>query len=338
MASDIRTELKLVDVSKSEDTLWDEFVAKSPQGSVFQSTSWINLIAQSFKVSPTRLFCLRNDQPVGGLLFFETKKIFWKVATPTPLAPFTSPLLYAPEDEKTHKRISNCLNISTTFAYYMNKNLDFWILDTPYTFSDPRAFQWQGANIQPRHTYVVDLKNKENIIKNYNQSTRKKIKSAEQEDYDLFESNDPSHLINLISKSYHRHNRNPLIEDKNLTRFMKSAIMLPNVKLFYVAAQGEIKSARLIVEDIHTIYDLLAGSDEHTGSASVYLVNHLLTKYCQSHQNFDFMGADHPDIEQFKRGFGGELRQGFRISGRVGFPLSLLVKLNEYRLNKMREL
>ena len=119
---------------------------------------------------------------------------------------------------------------------------------------------------------------------------------------------------------------------------MKSVITLPNVKLFYVAAQGKIKSARLIVEDNQTIYDLLAGSDDDRGLASVYLVNHLLTTYCQSHQNFDFMGADHPEIEQFKRGFGGELRQGFRISGSVGFPLSLLVKLNEYRLNKIREL
>lgn len=143
---------------------------------------------------------------------------------------------------------------------------------------------------------------------------------------------------NLFQKSYYRHNRNPLLPEIMLEKIIKPMIKLPNVKLYYLSMQNRVRSARLIVEDRQIVYDLLAGGDDETGFASAYLISNILTRYCHSHRQFDFMGADHPDIEKFKRGFGGELRQGFRISGKVGFPLSMLIKLNEYRLNKNREL
>jgi len=53
---------------------------------------------------------------------------------------------------------------------------------------------------------------------------------------------------------------------------------------------------------------------------------------------FDFMGADHPVIEQFKRGFGGNLCQQFRISAEPGFIFSCLIRANEFRLIRKRRL
>jgi len=338
MMSEIRSELKIIDVTKSDDALWDTFVSRSPQGTFFQNSAWINLIEPLYNIRSKRLFCLRNDQPVGGLQYYETRKLFWKVITPTPLVPFSAPLLYAANDEKLQKRVSNYLNISSAFAKYLNNNLDFWILDAPHTFSDARSFIWKGALVEPRYTYVVNLDDEKGISANFNQSTRKKLKLAEKENIIMIESEDPSELITLFSKSYHRHNRTPLIDEKILVKLLRALIILPNVKLYYVSIRNHIKSARLVVIDGQTVYDLLAGSDDDTGIASVYLISQLLLKYCQSNQYFDFMGADHPDIEQFKRGFGGELKQGFRISGKAKFPLSMLIKLNEYRLNKKRDI
>ncbi len=214
MMSESRIELKIVEAAKSDDALWDEFIAHSPQGTFFQSTTWADLIAQSFNRTCRRLFCLRNDRPVGCLIIFESKKLFWKVATPTPLFPFTAPVFYKPQDERSQKTISNYLNISSAFGKYLDENYAFWILDAPHTFQDTRSFIWQGASVTPRYTYIVTLKDKEVLYSRFNQSTRKKLKLTEREDFRMFESDDPSDLIELISKSYHRHGRYPLISRK----------------------------------------------------------------------------------------------------------------------------
>jgi hypothetical protein len=53
---------------------------------------------------------------------------------------------------------------------------------------------------------------------------------------------------------------------------------------------------------------------------------------------FDFLGADHEQIEHFKRGFGGELLHGFKISSQPGFPLSWLLNLREQVHKRKRNL
>ena len=101
MISESRIELKIVKAATSDNALWDEFIVHSPQGTFFQSIAWSDMIAQSFNRNCKRLFCLRNNMPVGCLILYENKKLFWKVATPTPLFPFTAPSFYKPQDEQS---------------------------------------------------------------------------------------------------------------------------------------------------------------------------------------------------------------------------------------------
>ena len=94
-------------------------------------------------------------------------------------------------------------------------------------------------------------------------------------------------------------------------------------------------AGRLVVIDNMTVYDLLAGSEDKTGFGSTFLVAKILEKFAETKECFDFLGADHPQIEQFKRGFGGDLTQGFRITNKTKKPLSWIIGI--YRKYLYRE-
>jgi len=279
---------------------------------------------------------MKHDQPMGGMIFFTHKKLIWKMITPTAFFPFCAPIFYLPVDEKSQKIIHNQLKITARFEDYLTRNYDYWVLDIPSTIQDIRSFLWKGACVEPRYSYIVSLKNKEQIINNFNQSIRKKLKQAENQRAVVRESSDTTLLAELIDTSYRRHGMKPMVSEDNLRKLLNKIIDLDNVNLFYLELNGKIMAGRLVVVDKLTVYDLLAGSEDQTGFGSTYLVASILEKYAGQASYFDFFGADHPQIEQFKRGFGGELTQGFRVTNKVRMPLSWIIRLYGKYLQRER--
>jgi lipid II:glycine glycyltransferase (peptidoglycan interpeptide bridge formation enzyme) len=334
--TDDSTSFDIIEIKNSEFALWDEFVRESPQGTFFHSTTWANIISEYSGRKYKILFCVKNDQTIGGMLFFDHKKMFWKMITPIILFPYTSPIFYRPFGEKPQKTINYQLNISAKFQKYLTQNYGYWILDAPAFNIDMRAFQWEGASVEPKYSYVVKLGNEQKLLDNFNQSVRKKIRQAENDGIIVYESNESETLIKLIKKSYHRHGLLPVFSDNAFTLFLKKILELPQVKLFYSEISGKIIAARIIVIDEETVFDLLAGSDDERGIGSTYLVSHILEKFVLHYRYFDFMGANHPQIEQFKRGFGGELVHGFRVTNKVKIPLSWLIQIHQFRLQRGR--
>ncbi len=328
--------LKIIEVQGSDSALWDNFVKKSPQGNFFHSITWANIISNTFSRKFKTLICVKNEQPVGGMIFFEHKKLIWRMITPTPLFPYTAPFYYQPTDEKYQKTIHMQLNISAAFEEYLHRNYDYWILDSQASNKDMRAYLWQGAVVEPKYNYVVTLDEKENLINNFNQNLRKKLKQAAKQGAVVRESEDWPLIVDLIIKSYYRHGIRPHISVCALQTLLETALNLSQVKLFLFELDGKIRAARVVVIDEDTIFDLLAGSADESGIGSAYLVNQILMQFVNSHKYFDFMGADHPQIEQFKRSFGGELVQGFRITNKVKKPLSWFIQTHQYRLRKNR--
>ncbi len=325
-------------IQSSDSALWDKFISNSPQGTFFHSSTWANILQNAFGRNYKILCSEKNGQIIGGMIFFEHHNFLWNVITPTPLFPYTAPIFYQPSDEKRQKTTHNELTIASQFDTYLSNHYSYWILDVPATTLDMRAFQWQGALVEPRYSYRIFLDNIDDLVNNFSQSVRKKIKQAESLGCEVAESENPEKLIELISYSYHRHGIKPYISNTALRSLLDNALNLQQIKLYTLKVKGEIKAARLIVVDENIIYDLLAGSDDPSGVGSTFLVSYILKKYIPTHKYFDFMGADHPQIEKFKRGFGGELVQGFRVTNKVKRPLSWLVSFNQYRMQKKRKL
>jgi len=319
-----------------EYPLWDEFVADSPQGSYFNTTQWAEILASVFKRKYQILVCYKNKQIVAGILFFVNKKFMFKMITPVALYPYNGPIFYRPVDEKYQKTINNQLEILKRIITFLKKHFTFFVLNTSFLLQDMRAFQWAECSVEPIFNYIIDLEKNGNLSTRYNQSVRKKIRQAETLNPEIIESEDFNTLIDLYIASYRRHKVKPLISEKELFHFFKKAISLAQIRLFYVKLDGKITSGRVIVIDKNTVFDLLAGGVDTRGLGATYLLNYILQNVAAGHKYFDFLGAAHEQVEQFKRGFGGDLLHGFRISSPAKFPISNLVRIRFTSLKRRR--
>jgi hypothetical protein len=328
--------LEISHVSRADSALWNQFVEDSPQGTFFHTTDWIEILSSTFGRSYDIIFCLKNEQPVGGMIYFHHKKLIWKMITPTAFLPYCSPIFYKPLKEKPQKTIHNHLLIAERIENYLRTQYDYWVLDVPYTSRDVRSYLWRGAVVEPQYTYVVSVTNKEAVFENFNQSVRKKLKQAQNENAVVRESSDPTLLAELVTKSYHRHGMKPLISKEQLSMLLNKVIHIEQAKLFYAELNRKIIAGRLVIIDGAFGYDLLAGGEDHPGYGSTFLTAYILEKYAGVIEKFDFLGANHPQIEQFKRGFGGELIQGFRVTNKTRIPLSWIIKIYENRMQRER--
>jgi hypothetical protein len=201
-----------------------------------------------------------------------------------------------------------------------------------------RAFQWAGCSTEPTYTYLVDLDERHKLLERYSGSLRKKIRHAQEMPFQITLAEDPAEFIRLYIESYKRHGMTTLLPADILFKLLPDLLRLPQVKMYNLQLKNQTVASRIIVTDQNMIYDLLTGGTNESGIAAAYLLSHIIESYCAQNLKFNFLGADHPQIEQFKRSFGGYLVHGFRITRPISLPLSLLLKMRTYYLSRKRRL
>lgn len=316
-------------LSKNDYPLWDEFVKNSPQGSFFCSIVWLQILAEvnnrSFKI----LVCKRNNKIVAGLPFFENKKGFWKFITPVFLMPYEGPLFLTNQDSKLQKIIADQLEFLEYLIKWLLKEYSLIQLKTHYSQNDLRAFTWNDFQIEPEHTYVCKLDNELTVYNRFNQSLRKKIQKCNELKYKIIPSVDLDFFTEMYFSSYKRHGNKPPISLDKFKYLLQKIVELSNVQLYFIKRENQVLAGRIIMESGDTIFDLLAGNNDENGLASAFLVAEIMRLYAGKFKYFDFMGADHPEIEKFKRAFGGDLLHQFRVKNKLGIFLSLMLKVKE---------
>jgi hypothetical protein len=325
-------------LSTHEYAQWNEFVYQSPQGTFFHTTGWADVLSRHFQ-RPYRILLIRwNNQPAAGCLVFEHRRWGQSLITPLALYPYSGPLFYRPHNEKAQKTISDYNKLNTTLITYLNQKYPLWILDSSYQLPDVRAFQWAGCSTEPTYTYILDLDDPHKLVDRFSGSLRKKIRQAKERPFQITRATDPTMFTRLYIESYKRHGLTTPLPADMLSRLLPDLLMFPQVKMYYLQLQNQIVASRIIVVDRNMIYDLLTGGRDESGLASAYLLAHIFESHCAQNIKCNLLGADHPQIEQFKRSFGGHLMHGFRITRLVHFPLSLIYKIRKYYLSRKRRL
>jgi len=323
------TDIQYLD--KNDFPLWNEFVKNSPQGTFFCTSAWLQILEEVYNRPLKIIVCKRNQEIVAGIPFFENKKLFWKLITPVFLLPFNGPIFKSSQDTKPQKVIADQIEYVKDLLTHLEEEYKLIQLNTHHSFHDLRAFKWKKYQTEPEHTYICNLENWQNLVDGFNQSLRKKIQKSKDHGFKFSQSDDVDLFSDLYKSSYNRHGHKPPISNEHLMLLLRKIILLPNVKLYIIKEKETVLTGRMVVEDKKTIYDLLAGNNDKTGMASPFLVAEIMKNYTSKFKYFDFMGADHPEIEKFKRAFGGELVNRFRINNSPGLILNLMLKLRQKR-------
>jgi len=325
----VESKIEVSEILNDKLPLWDAFVKDSPQGNFFYSSGWLNMVSE-ITGRPLKIWTAgKADSIRAGIVIFENSKYSYKMATPVYYQNFNGPVFYKPDDEKSQKTIANHHELLKHLVTILNENYDYFTIDTHFSNLDLREFLWQDFQFCPKYTYLFNLNTKD-IDETFNQSLRKKVKQATESGFEVVKENNIEKFIELYDTSYNRHKMNPPVGLVELKKFLNKIIEFDETDLHFVKLKNDYLSARLTIKDATTVYDFLAGSFDKTGLASSFLVYHLLKLYSTDYSEFDFLGANHPEIEKFKRSFGGELKLGFQLRSKAKFPLSALIRIREH--------
>ena len=205
--------------------------------------------------------------------------------------------------------------------------------------ADIRPYLWRGFKEKARYTYRFPILSADELPKQYSQSLRRKIKKYNQEGLRLKESSELQPLIDFIFSSYGQHGLKPPLPRVQMEQIFSAMLEQKMARVFYLF-QNETPAAGIIVGiDERTVFSFFAGMSASFRAeyGSEYLYSGILALPGFEGRTFDFLGANTPEFEQFKRSFGGTLHSTFRVVYQKNLWIKLLTTLRRKQRLWMRK-
>lgn len=297
----LSSKLSLRYLDTSEFSTWDKFAQSSPQGSVFSDHRYLSCVG----VVPEILVVEMNNEIAAGIALPKSKFGLFS----TPMFAKHLGVLFAPEiSAKRARQAAEMLAESL-------RNLSSFDYNFSTKFLDWLPFYWNGFAQTTKYTYRICSPDIEHWKNSISANTRNDISHATKLGLSITRTDNPSRLIDLVNLTYQRRGASAPFKlgflEKTLCRLLKEGfaeISQANDK------NGDPIAAICMVGDAHSKFLILSGYDDDTprGTTSYLIavaIEAALTESCA----FDFEGSMIKPIENFYRGFGGQLTAYHRI-------------------------
>ena len=164
--------LNLRMAGEEDSGLWDELVKESSQGTIFHTWKFLKIMEEHTrkKLMGKRIegisypiLAFKGSNPVGLIPLFFYKHHFVRFVLSPPLGVECLYLGHVLKDYDTMKQSKK----ESTLIQFQNELNEFITLNyrpqiTSLNLSpgilDSRPFKWTGYDVEPRHTYIIDLK------------------------------------------------------------------------------------------------------------------------------------------------------------------------------------
>lgn len=309
-----------------DSALWNEFVAHSPQGSVFCDTRLLDAHGVDYDLWLLRkgsvpalgvVITKRHGRPTGPLLFSY----------------YQGPLFGAHVETLPHYRQSRwmldlfevCLNELS--ARY---NLLHFVLH--HSVSDVRAFDWFNYHnpekgrfaITPRYTALIDLaafNSFEAFMRSVRKDRRQDRRVALENGVTVDDSRDVDLLVDLYEMTFARQGLPIEKNELHLLATLAEATLCNGLGRLLMARtkDGTAIAAQLFLQDRRCGHAVAAASHpEHRDLGGGTLVCLEFIRHCLDNKLdwVDFNGANSPDRAEFKHSFGARPQLYFDVRWR----------------------
>jgi len=306
------------ELSPAEFAEWDEFVQRSPQGTVFAKSFWLEAFERWTPGNKARVFVVRGGDgaiQAGVPLFVQRVGHRQSVEVP-PLTAYTS-LLLAPRTRKDENREAEweTKTIDQLLAELRGCTCDrIRLLHAP-SLTDVRGFTWQGWDATPRYTYVRSLDSADfvgGLSKNHSKNFRKAARAG----YTVSLAEDLAQRLDAFLVMFeHSYKTVPAayVPHCQLVRALCQAGTGKGTALLYEAAdaRGEVQAARIVwLSCRQQVMDWAAATTNvgRDDGATAFLITKMFEDLrSRGYREFDFCGANTRSIAQFKAGFNATL-------------------------------
>lgn len=292
-------------------------------GTIFNTRSWLSIFGDE-----VQLFGLYDGggNLSGGFHLFKQLKWGLNIYRNPPYTPLVGPFLRIQATKRIH--------IMSIWKEALSSIASF-IEELPYavvSFSlgrevvDTQPFYWRKFKVIPNYTYILNLRKDEEVLKrDMSSSLRNDLRKAQKDGLQVERSNDLNQVKSLAEKTF---SRQDMRTNEYLGRVLFQFADQSNSFAFITYQNGQPSATAFCVHDERTAYYLLGGYDhenKHHGAGPLAVWSSIQYAKDLGLEWFDFEGSMVPRIEQFFRGFGGELVPYYRVN-KAKLPLEILLK------------
>lgn len=338
------SEYKSYILSENEIDVWDEFVDKSPYGTIFHKYEWLKIAEEHAGMKFLPVAVNKGNTVVSLLPLFIKNKYGFRLLLSPPNScaiPHLGPVFNIPATnryvyEKTY------INIIDAIIEFVEVKLGFdyiRIIHTPQIF-DIRPYLWEKYNVNPNFTYILNLKNKnEEIYKKFYTSIRNNIKNAKK-NRDILISHCMEHsydTLSLVKERYSEQNRSFKVSENYIKNLMNSSFA-QNIESVSLIHNGNLIAGTIDLMDRNHICSWLGTVNRKmniTGAGELLLWETLKEYRNKGYTTYDLVGANTRHLCDYKAKFGPDLVQYFvvykaSVKGKLALKLMNFYKKGSY--------
>jgi lipid II:glycine glycyltransferase (peptidoglycan interpeptide bridge formation enzyme) len=178
-------------------------------------------------------------------------------------------------------------------------------------FEDPRGFAWNGYQIEPRFTYILNLKEgKDSIWKNFRKTLRNSIDKTQRLGIEVTGGSEGD----LVPLYHLMKNRRRIETSIEFLRDIFTHFHPTHVRMFKATLDGNFLSAVLVTIFRNRVSFWVGAprvSIQGTSPNEFILWNIIQWAIDQKFEFFEIIGADDPSLFPFKNKFNAELNPGY---------------------------
>jgi len=318
--------------------VYEEFVKRSPQGSIFAHRWWLEAVAPGMY----EILEINEGDGIRAAWPIVYRKSDGAKHVCMPALTQKLGILFAPSDIEPVDMQSKNQELATELIEQLGDTASFH-QNFHENFTDWLPFYWRGYAQTSRYTYVLeDLSDLTSVWNGMRPNHRRDIRRATRLGIRIIDSLDMAKFLELNRKTFHRQGREPLASDELILRIDRACCANAGRKIFAgVDSQGRIHAAVYIAWANDTAYYLMGGSEPDLRSSGAQLLALWEAVIFASSvvKRFDFEGSMLQQVEHGFRGFGATQLPYSSITEAPPEPTSLrgLIKASiKFRLNRAR--
>ena len=300
---------KLIIQKVEDESLWDDFVSGSLQGTPFSKSRWVGIAASVQGGVPQFLGVFDGEKLAAGLTFIELSRgPFTKITTPI-LTPYGGVVCRRGSGKRESERVSFDMDCAESLISYIGERYGYVFLVNSPGYTDIRPFIWAGWTESVRYTYILDLDDPAKIWDVMERRVRTVLRKAE-ESLTLDDSIDIEQFSGLYERIYSDRGNKPPVSSGMVRAFLRDVLDSGMVEIRTARDKsGKVISSMALVYGDRTVYSWISGSipDKNSTGAFSLLFWDAVKRHSGNFAKLDMVGANIPSIAFFKKGFGGTL-------------------------------
>ncbi|MBZ5641191.1 MAG: GNAT family N-acetyltransferase [Acidobacteriia bacterium] len=293
---------------------WDELVDRSPHGTIFHYSWWLQTSAAEFKI-----LGIRDDRGklIAGLPIPSQRRLGLKLLHSPLLTPFLGPVF----DLSGVDGVCDRLYFMRSHGELLAKNVksfDSFRYIAGACAPDLQGFLWAGFHVELGYTFrIPSTCSLDQITAGMTRTHLQKLKKALRLNLKVTRDEGLEVLIQLNRKTYERQQLNPAYSPDFLRRLWNAAHSQERAHLYIARTSDDTPSAALLtVHDKRTTYQIVSGvNPELQNVPGAYLVLwHALQEAILAGRDFDFEGSALRGVEPFYRRWGAGAVPTWRIN------------------------